>query len=106
MVHKEDIGKPERRSGMSDRSVALPCDRSRQAAIDFLRRALDDEKGIVLLHGPEDAGKSEVIEQFVEELPKTTAIAVIDGVRLKPHGFLSGAGFEGERRARACLSVA
>lgn len=75
---------------MSDRSVALPCDRSRQAAIDFLRRALDDEKGIVLLHGPEDAGKSEVIEQFVEELPKTTAIAVIDGVRLKPHGFLSG----------------
>jgi type II secretory pathway predicted ATPase ExeA len=43
----------------------------------------------VLLHGPEEAGKSVVIKQFLEELPATTAAAAVDGTGLKPHEFLS-----------------
>jgi hypothetical protein len=43
----------------------------------------------VLLHGPEEAGKSIVIEQFLGDLPATAAVATVDGVNLKPHGFLS-----------------
>jgi len=35
------------------------------------------------LHGPESSGKSGLIEQFVEELQPTVAVAVIDGARLK-----------------------
>lgn len=58
-------------------------------ALDFLRQGLDDDKGVVLLHGPEEAGKSVVIEQLVEGLPSTTAVAIVDGTRLKPNQFLS-----------------
>jgi type II secretory pathway predicted ATPase ExeA len=90
VVRREDFGEPERCSDPSGRSVALSCDRSRQAALDFLREGLADEKGVVLLHGPEEAGKSVVIEQFADELPATTAVAIVDGVRSRPNRFLSG----------------
>jgi type II secretory pathway predicted ATPase ExeA len=70
--------------------VALSCDRSRRAALEFLTKGLEQDSGVVLLHGPEEAGKSQVIKQFVEGLPKTTAVAEIDGTRLRPHAFLSG----------------
>jgi type II secretory pathway predicted ATPase ExeA len=90
VVRKEDIGEPDRWSDVSDRPAVLPCDQSRRAALDFLRQGLDEHKGLVLLHGPEEAGKSIVIDQFIGELPATTAVAIIDGTRLRPHGFLTG----------------
>jgi len=43
-----------------------------------------------LLHGPESSGKSELIEQFVEELPSSVAVAVVDGARLKTPQLLTG----------------
>ena len=43
----------------------------------------------MLLHGPEEAGKSVVISQFLNDLPATTAVATVDGTGLKPNGFLA-----------------
>ena len=43
-----------------------------------------------MLHGPESSGKSELIEQFVEELPSSVAVAVVDGARLKTPQLLAG----------------
>lgn len=42
------------------------------------------------MHGPESSGKSELIEQFVEELPSSVAVAVVDGARLKTPQLLAG----------------
>lgn len=49
-----------------------------------------DERGVGLLHGPESSGKSELIEQFVQELQPTVAVAVVDGARLKTPQLLAG----------------
>ena len=90
MVRRDDIGEPERWSDLAKRPASPPCDRSRKAAHEFLKSGLDEERGVVLLHGPEEAGKSDVIDDFVKELPGTTAVAIVDGAKLKPHRFLSG----------------
>jgi len=42
------------------------------------------------LHGPESSGKSELIEQFVQELQPSVAVAVVDGTRLKTSQLLAG----------------
>ena len=42
------------------------------------------------MHGPESSGKSELIEQFVQELQPKAAVAVIDGARLKTPQLLAG----------------
>jgi len=63
---------------------------SQQAALTFFRKVIADERGIGLLHGPESSGKSELIEQFVEELPSSVAVAVVDGARLKTPQLLTG----------------
>jgi len=49
-----------------------------------------DERGVGLLHGPESSGKSELIEQFVQELQPSVAVAVVDGTRLKTSQLLAG----------------
>lgn len=63
---------------------------SQQAALTFLRKVIADERGVGLLHGPESSGKSELIEQFVEELPSSVAVAVVDGARLITPQLLKG----------------
>ena len=63
---------------------------SQQAAFNFLNNVMADERGIGLVHGPETSGKSELIEQFVQELQGNVTLAVVDGDRLKTQQLLTG----------------
>ncbi len=55
----------------------------------FLDDVLADPKGAGLLHGPQLAGKSDLMEQIAVKVSERAAIAVVDGARLKPTTFLS-----------------
>jgi type II secretory pathway predicted ATPase ExeA len=75
---------------LREQPAAFDHYQSQQAAFTFLRNVMADERGVGLLHGPESSGKSELIEQFVEELQPTVAVAVVDGTRLKTPQLLAG----------------
>ena len=62
---------------------------SQQEAFRFLETVLADQKALGLLHGPEPAGKSELIDQIATKVRERAAVAVIDGSRLKPTEFLT-----------------
>ena len=62
---------------------------SQQEAFCFLDRILADQKALGLLHGPEAAGKSELIDQIATKVGERAAVAVVDGSRLKPTEFLT-----------------
>ena len=50
---------------------------------------LGDGTAVGLIEGPAGSGKSTVLRQFVSELPRDAAVAVVDGTRIKPRGLLS-----------------
>ena len=58
-------------------------------ALRFMKLALNDPKGICLLEGPRAAGKTTIARRFAEKMPGDTAIAVLDGNRIKPRELLS-----------------
>ena len=62
---------------------------SQQEAFSFLEGVLADQKGLGLLHGPDVAGKSELIEQIAQKIRERAAVAVVDGTHLKPTSFLN-----------------
>lgn len=62
---------------------------SQQEAFSFLESVLADQKALGLLHGPEAAGKSELIDQIAAKVSERAAVAVVDGSRLKPTEFLT-----------------
>lgn len=62
---------------------------SQQHALDFIWSVLGDGSAVGLIEGPAGSGKSTVVRQFVSELPRDAAVAVIDGTRVKPRGLLS-----------------
>ncbi len=62
---------------------------SQQEALKYLRSMLTDERGVVMLQGPESSGKSVVARQFVQEVQSGIAIALVDGARLKTSDLLS-----------------
>ena len=62
---------------------------SQQEAFSFLEGVLADSKGLGLLHGPDVAGKSELIEQIAQKVRERAAVAVVDGTHLKPTAFLN-----------------
>jgi len=62
---------------------------SQQEAFSFLESILGSQKALGLLHGPEAAGKSELIEQIASKVNERAAVAVVDGSRLKPAEFLT-----------------
>ncbi|RZV38695.1 MAG: FHA domain-containing protein [Chromatiales bacterium] len=62
---------------------------SQQEAFSFLEGVLADSKGLGLLHGPDVAGKSELIEQIAQKMRERAAVAVVDGTHLKPTAFLN-----------------
>lgn len=62
---------------------------SQQEAFSFLESVLADQKALGLLHGPEAAGKSDLIDQIAAKVGERAAVAVVDGSRLKPTEFLS-----------------
>lgn len=62
---------------------------SQQEAFSFLESTLADPKGLGLLHGPDVAGKSELIEQIAQKVRERAAVAVVDGSQLRPAAFLN-----------------
>jgi len=62
---------------------------SQQEALSFLEGVLADPKGLGLLHGPDVAGKSELIEQIAQKMRERAAVAVVDGSHLRPTAFLN-----------------
>lgn len=62
---------------------------SQQEALSFLEGVLADPKGLGLLHGPDVAGKSELIEQIAQKVRERAAVAVVDGSYLRPTAFLN-----------------
>lgn len=63
--------------------------KSHQDAMLFLRSALTDVGGIGLLQGPRLSGKTTIVKRLAEQLPSETAVARIDGTRIKPRELLS-----------------
>ena len=64
---------------------------SQHDAFHFLDEVLADRRGAGLLHGPEVAGKSDLIEQIAHKVSERAAVAVVDGVKLKPTAFVATA---------------
>lgn len=62
---------------------------SQQHALDFIWSVLGDGTAVGLIEGPAGSGKSTVLRQFISELPRDAAVAIVDGTRIKPRGLLS-----------------
>ena len=62
---------------------------SQHEAFHFLDAVLADPGGAGLLHGPEVAGKSDLINQIAAKVSERSAVAVIDGAQMKPTRFLT-----------------
>lgn len=62
---------------------------SQHEAFHFLDDVLADPGGAGLLHGPEVAGKSDLINQIAAKVSERSAAAVIDGAQMKPTRFLT-----------------
>jgi len=72
-----------------DRQSAFIQYPSQQEAFSFLEGVLADPKGLGLLHGPDVAGKSELIEQIAQKMRERAAVAVVDGSHLRATAFLN-----------------
>ena len=72
-----------------DRQSAFIQYPSQQEAFCFLEDVLADSKGLGLLHGPDVAGKSELIEQIAQKVRERAAVAVVDGSHIRPTAFLN-----------------
>ncbi|MDH5455848.1 MAG: FHA domain-containing protein [Gammaproteobacteria bacterium] len=72
-----------------DRQSAFIQYPSQQEAFGFLEGVLADPKGLGLLHGPDVAGKSELIEQIAQKVRERADVAVVDGSQLRPAAFLN-----------------
>jgi len=57
-------------------------------AMEMLQRTCDTPNGLSLLQGPTLSGKTVLIREFVEELPKESWVAVIDGAGLNTTSML------------------
>lgn len=56
---------------------------AQQAAEEFLKIALDDERGIGVIHGPPLSGKKTLVYQLLRRMPDDLSFAVVDGARMK-----------------------
>lgn len=84
---KTDFG--EQAFGKQAESLVTVKYEAQQHALDFIWSVLGDGTAVGLIEGPPGSGKSTVVRQFVSELPRDAAVAVIDGTRMKPRGLLS-----------------
>lgn len=88
-MHLVDVGmraQPFRTQGWPTKFVKY---QSQQEALNFLHKALADERGIGLLCGPDASGKSTLLRFLTRELPANLAVAVVDGARLNTRNLLS-----------------
>lgn len=58
-------------------------------ALRFIKLALNDSRGICLLEGPRASGKTTTVRRFAAKMSGDTAIAILDGHRIKPRELLS-----------------
>ena len=79
----------EERSGFGDRSKRFIQYPSQHAVFHFLDDVLATRDGLGVLHGPDDAAKSDLIEQIAVKVAERAAVAVVDGMRMRPESFLS-----------------
>lgn len=54
-----------------------------QAAEEFLKIALDDDRGVGVIHGPELSGKKTLVYQILRRMPADLSFAVVDGAKMK-----------------------
>ena len=62
---------------------------SQQHALDFMWSVLGDGRAIGFIEGPVGSGKTSVLRQLIEELPRETVKAVVNGNRIKPRALVS-----------------
>jgi len=63
--------------------------RSHQDALSFMQSGLRDLNGIVLLYGPDGAGKTITVRELATQLSRDSDVAFVDGSHLKPRGLLA-----------------
>jgi len=61
---------------------------SQQEALSFLERVLADRRGVGVLHGGKASGKSQFVVQVAQKLQQRSAVALVDGARMRPSQFL------------------
>ena len=86
-LNRTDFG--ERAFGRSSKVSVTVKYESQQRALDFIWSILGSGNAIGVIEGPEGSGKSTVVRQFASELSRDTSIAVLDGARYKPRGFVA-----------------
>ena len=87
--------------------------KSHQDAVTYLQSELRGLQGAGLLQGPKDSGKSTILRGLVGQLPAGTAVALVDGSRLKSRDLLSqalsqfgfGANFESNEELQRMMQV-
>lgn len=87
--------------------------KSHQDAITYLQSELRGLQGAGLLQGPKGSGKSTILRGLVEQLPTGTAVALVDGTRMKSRELLShalsqfgfGANFESNDELQRMMKV-
>ena len=79
----------EKAFGAASGAVAVVKYEAQQHALDFIWSLLGDGRAIGMIQGAAGSGKTTIVRQLVKELPRDTAVAVIDGTRIKPRGLLS-----------------
>ena len=62
---------------------------AQQQALDFMWSVLGDSRAIGFVEGPAGAGKTSVLRQLIQELPRETVKAVVDGTRVKPRALIA-----------------
>jgi type II secretory pathway predicted ATPase ExeA len=84
------------RSQLGDRAFGRDADtlvtvkyQAQVEALKFLTGLLRNQECIGLVHGPEGSGKSTVTQLLGPLLARETAVALVDGTRLKPREFLT-----------------
>lgn len=87
--------------------------KSHQDAVTYLQSELRGLQGAGLLQGPKGSGKSTILRGLVEQLPTGTAVALVDGTRMKSRELLShalsqfgfGANFESNDELQRMMKV-
>ena len=59
-------------------------------ALKFVQSVLRSPKGVGVLHGMRLSGKTTIVRRVKNAMPEGTAVALLDGTDIRPHGFLSG----------------